>query len=215
MSFEGEWGEPKAAAAMRLNQAGGSGGSAAGEGAADYVVSDDDLGDIGHAAFGLFNSLESVGKHAKAVSDTAGKSLKSDGFDTGAAFTEVIGTWEKQVMNYAILADINLNKEYPADTLRDAGRTVGFLEQARQLTIDVDESKDLRDTSWDQRWGYHLVGAIANQFGGDIAQRGVDAITAAWAEEEKDFSPDRGVNTQIRDAADHGNDKVNGVGGEK
>lgn len=100
------------------------------------------------------------------------------------------------------------------------------------------------------------MGAIANQFGGDIAQRGVDAITAAWAEEEgnrigekatedrkanheernlqlraiadhwyaentewaeeeKDFSPDRGVYTQIRDAADHGNDKVNGVGGEK
>ncbi|MFD5972076.1 hypothetical protein [Streptomyces bacillaris] len=100
------------------------------------------------------------------------------------------------------------------------------------------------------------MGAIANQFGGDIAQRCVDAITAAWAEEEgnrigekatedrkanheernlqlraiadhwyaentewaeeeKDFSPDRGVYTQIRDAADHGNDKVNGVGGEK
>ncbi|MFF6907321.1 hypothetical protein ACFY9Q_15400 [Streptomyces sp. NPDC012389] len=159
-------------------------------------------------------------------------------------------------MNYAILADINLNKEHPEDTLRDAGRTVGFLEQARQLTINTDESKDLRDTSWDQRWGYHVVGAIANQFGGDIAQRGVDAITAAWAEEEgnrigekatddrkanheernlqlraiadhwyaensewaeneKDFSKDRGVYTQIRDAADHGNHKADGVGGEK
>ncbi|MGW7225524.1 hypothetical protein [Streptomyces cyaneofuscatus] len=159
-------------------------------------------------------------------------------------------------MNYAILADINLNKEHPEDTLRDAGRTVGFLEQARQLTINTDESKDLRDTSWDQRWGYHVVGAIANQFGGDIAQRGVDAITAAWAEEEgnrigdkatddrkanheernlqlraiadhwyaensewaekeTDFSKDRGVYTQIRDAADHGNHKADGVGGEK
>ncbi|MFC9172720.1 hypothetical protein [Streptomyces sp. DSS69] len=159
-------------------------------------------------------------------------------------------------MNYAILADINLNKEHPEDTLRDAGRTVGFLEQARQLTINTDESKDLRDTSWDQRWGYHVVGTIANQFGGDIAQRGVDVITAAWAEEEgnrigekatddrkanheernlqlraiadhwyaensewaqneKDFSKDRGVYTQIRDAADHGNHKADGVGGEK
>ncbi|MFE9238716.1 hypothetical protein [Streptomyces sp. NPDC007007] len=158
-------------------------------------------------------------------------------------------------MNYAIIADINLNKEYPADTLSDAGRTIGFLEQARQLTINVDESKDLRDISWDQRWGYHVVGAIANQFGGDIAQRGVDAITAAWAEEEqgrvgdkatedrkanheernlqlqaiadhwyaentewaeeKELSPDRGVYTLIRDAADHGNDGVDRVGGEK
>ncbi|MEU0623316.1 hypothetical protein ABZ329_21010 [Streptomyces rubiginosohelvolus] len=93
MSFEQEWGELKAAAAMRLNQAGGSGP----KGSADFVVKDDELGGIGHAAFDLFNGLETAGKHAKAASGTAGKGLKGDGFDTGAAFTEVIGTWEKQV----------------------------------------------------------------------------------------------------------------------
>ncbi|NML55059.1 hypothetical protein HHL19_34735 [Streptomyces sp. R302] len=87
-------------------------------------------------------------------------------------------------INYAILADINTEKENPEDSLLNAGSTVGFLEQARQLTINADEAKDLRDTSWDQRWNYHIVGGIANQFGGDWAQRGVDAITAAWAEEE-------------------------------
>ncbi|MFH9295705.1 hypothetical protein [Streptomyces sp. NPDC017520] len=97
MSFEEEWGQLKAAAAMRLNSAGDSGGSGAAKGSADYVVSDDELGDIGHAAFGLFNGLESTGKHAKVASETAGTSLKGDGFDTGAAFTEVIGTWETQV----------------------------------------------------------------------------------------------------------------------
>ncbi|WP_030581352.1 hypothetical protein [Streptomyces anulatus] len=99
MSFEQEWGELKAAAAMRLNQVGGTGGTGGSgpKGAADYVVADDELGDIGHAAFDLFNGLESTGKHAKAASETAGKGLKGDGFDTGAAFTEVIGTWEKQV----------------------------------------------------------------------------------------------------------------------
>ncbi|MFJ2025353.1 hypothetical protein ACIODW_16370 [Streptomyces sp. NPDC087897] len=96
MSFEQEWGELKAAAAMRLNQAPGSGGSGP-KGSADLVVADDELGGIGHAAFNLFNGLEPAGKHAKAASETAGTSLKGDGFDTGAAFTEVIGTWEKQV----------------------------------------------------------------------------------------------------------------------
>ncbi|MFE1367919.1 hypothetical protein ACH4KO_33675 [Streptomyces anulatus] len=96
MSFDEEWGALKAAAAMRLNQVGGSGGSGP-KGSADYVVNDDELGAIGSAAFKLFNGLEPTGKHAKAASETAGTSLKGDGFDTGAAFTEVIGTWDKQV----------------------------------------------------------------------------------------------------------------------
>ncbi|GGY62231.1 hypothetical protein GCM10010342_57630 [Streptomyces anulatus] len=96
MSFEEEWGALKAAAAMRLNQVGGSGGSGP-KGSADYVVNDDELGGIGSAAFKLFNGLEPTGKHAKAASETAGTSLKGDGFDTGAAFTEVIETWDKQV----------------------------------------------------------------------------------------------------------------------
>ncbi|MGW6723832.1 hypothetical protein [Streptomyces sp. NPDC054995] len=99
MSFEQEWGELKAAAATRLNQVGGTGGTGGSgpKGAADYEVPDDQLGDIGHAAFNLFNGFEPTGKHAKAASETAGTSLKGDGFDSGAAFTEVIGTWEKQV----------------------------------------------------------------------------------------------------------------------
>ncbi|OLO32959.1 hypothetical protein PZ61_0222260 [Streptomyces sp. MNU77] len=96
MSFVQEWGELKAAAAMRLNQAGGTGGSGP-KGSADFVVKDDELGGIGHAAFGLFNKLEPTGKHAKTASETASKGLTGDGFTTGAAFTEVIGTWEKQV----------------------------------------------------------------------------------------------------------------------
>lgn len=97
MSFEELWAAEKAAVTMRLNQVGGTGGSASGAGAADYVVPDDELGDIGHAAFGLFNGLESAGKHANAASRTAGTSLKGEGFDLGAAFTEVNRTWETQV----------------------------------------------------------------------------------------------------------------------
>ncbi|MFE2285094.1 hypothetical protein ACFXDJ_13075 [Streptomyces sp. NPDC059443] len=96
MSFDEEWAAEQASVAMRLNQAGSGGGSAP-AGSADYVVEDDDLGEIGHAAHGLFNGLEPAGKHANAASESAGSSLKGDGFDTGAALSEVNKTWETQV----------------------------------------------------------------------------------------------------------------------
>lgn len=100
MSFEDEWAAEKAAVAMRLNQlpdAGGGSTAPPAKGSADYVVEDDDLGDIGHAAHGLFTGLEPAGKHANTASETAGTSLKGDGFDSGAALTEVNKTWETQV----------------------------------------------------------------------------------------------------------------------
>ncbi|MET9372856.1 hypothetical protein ABZX98_01690 [Streptomyces sp. NPDC002992] len=85
MSFDDEWGETKAVG-TRLNQlpAEGSGGPAPKPGSGDYVVHDDELGDIGHAAYGLFNGLQAAGKHAHTASETAGTSLKGDGFDCGA-----------------------------------------------------------------------------------------------------------------------------------
>ncbi|GGV29813.1 hypothetical protein GCM10010293_29750 [Streptomyces griseoflavus] len=94
MSFDDEWASAKTTA-MHLNGAGG--GATAKPGTADYVVEDDELGDIGHAAFDLFNGLDSGGKHAAAASGTAGTSLKGDGFASGAALTEVNKTWETQV----------------------------------------------------------------------------------------------------------------------
>ncbi|MGW2084862.1 hypothetical protein [Streptomyces sp. NPDC001880] len=97
MSFADEWGAEKAAVAMRLNQADSTGSSTSAKGTADYVVPDDELGDIGHTAYGLFNGLQSGGKHANAASETAGTSLKGDGFDSGAALAEVNRTWETQV----------------------------------------------------------------------------------------------------------------------
>ncbi|MEU0086969.1 hypothetical protein [Streptomyces sp. NPDC006274] len=96
MSFDDEWASVKTVA-MRLNNADSAAGSKPGPGSADYVVEDDELGDVGHAAYGLFNGLESAGKHANAVSETAGTSLKGDGFDSGAALSEVNKTWETQV----------------------------------------------------------------------------------------------------------------------
>ncbi|MFI8520884.1 hypothetical protein ACIGEZ_24105 [Streptomyces sp. NPDC085481] len=97
MSFDDEWAAEKAAVAMRLNKADSAGGSTPAKGSADYVVEDDDLGEIGHAAYGLFNGLEPAGKHANTASETAGTSLKGDGFDSGAALTEVNRTWGTQV----------------------------------------------------------------------------------------------------------------------
>ncbi|MFD8979463.1 hypothetical protein [Streptomyces sp. NPDC059564] len=97
MSFEEEWAAEMAAVTMRLNQADSTGGSAPAAGSADYVVEDDDLGTIGHAANGLFNGLQPAGKHASAASESAGSSLKGDGFDTGAALSGVNKTWETQV----------------------------------------------------------------------------------------------------------------------
>ena len=46
MSFDDEWASAKTAA-MRVNNAGGDGGSKPKPGSADYVVEDDELGDIG------------------------------------------------------------------------------------------------------------------------------------------------------------------------
>lgn len=96
MSFDDEWTSAKTVA-MRVNNADSTGGSKPKPGSVDYVVEDDELGDIGHAAFGLFNGLESGGKHAAAASETAGSGLTGDGFDTGAALTEVKQTWDTQV----------------------------------------------------------------------------------------------------------------------
>lgn len=59
MSFGDEWDAEKTAVAMRLNQADRPGGSTTAKGSADHVAADDELGDIGHAAYGLFNGLES------------------------------------------------------------------------------------------------------------------------------------------------------------
>ncbi|MFG3344302.1 hypothetical protein ACGF1Z_04455 [Streptomyces sp. NPDC048018] len=84
MSFDEEWAAEKAAVSMRLNQADSTGGSTPAKGTGDYEVEDDDLGDIGHAAHGLFSGREPGGKHADAVSETAVTSLKGDGFDAGA-----------------------------------------------------------------------------------------------------------------------------------
>ncbi|MEU6016714.1 hypothetical protein ABZ826_22460 [Streptomyces sp. NPDC047515] len=62
-----------------------TGGSTPAKRSADYVVADDELGDINHAAYGLFDGLEPGGKHANAASETAGTSGVGDTAEVGAA----------------------------------------------------------------------------------------------------------------------------------
>ncbi|MEW1720765.1 hypothetical protein [Streptomyces sp. NPDC093109] len=88
-------------------------------------------------------------------------------------------------MNYAINAEINTEKDRPEDSLRNAGRTIGFLEQAREATINDEEDNDIRDISWNQRWIYHSIGGVITPFS-DMGQRGIDVITAAWAQDQSD-----------------------------
>lgn len=91
-------------------------------------------------------------------------------------------------MNYAILHDIHTEKEHPEDSLDRAGRTVGFLEEARYQATNDKRDGDLTDASWKKNWAYHLAGGAVTPLGGgkigDPLQRGVDVIATAWLQEE-------------------------------
>ncbi|MFE2979427.1 hypothetical protein [Streptomyces sp. NPDC059258] len=107
MTFEDEWQQQKADVAaqhgssMRLNGVPsydpGGPHMGAGPGTEDYVVFDDDLGQVGHDAFLLFDDMRGAGKHARTETGTAATSLQGDGFAMGKAMAEVNKVWERQV----------------------------------------------------------------------------------------------------------------------
>ncbi|MEU1279499.1 hypothetical protein [Streptomyces sp. NPDC005805] len=86
-------------------------------------------------------------------------------------------------MNYAMLQDFNDAGRAPEDTLRSAGHTVGFMEEARYNAL----KGDLKDYTWEKAWSYHASGAALNFIPvvGDIAQRGADVVTTAWIMDEQ------------------------------
>ncbi|MEU4919964.1 hypothetical protein AB0G29_11455 [Streptomyces parvus] len=102
-------------------------------------------------------------------------------------------TWDRDQNAYGMLneglnqemyRDIRENKaEDPKETLLRAGGTVGFLEQARYQALVTDK----HDPSWDAKWLYHGFGSIVNFVPGvgDLAQRGVDAVTYEWQQQEQ------------------------------
>ncbi|HEX5569661.1 MAG TPA: hypothetical protein VFY14_22540 [Streptomyces sp.] len=137
-----------------------------------------------------------LGNHGETVHRAMSDPIGSDELD-GAQLMEVskqisrnrdaYGILNEQ-MNYAIVGDIHTEKDHPEDSLDKAGRTIGFLEEARYQATNDEKDGDLTDASWKKNWAYHLVGGAANVFGGplgDPLQRGVDVVATAWLEEEQ------------------------------
>ncbi|MFJ1618199.1 MULTISPECIES: hypothetical protein [unclassified Streptomyces] len=92
-----------------------------------------------------------------------------------------------QVMHQPIVADILTENAHPEDSLDRAGRTIGFLEEARYQATNTDKGEALADASWDKTWRYHIVGGLLTPWHpvGDAVQRGVDVITAKMLEDEQ------------------------------
>ncbi|MFB7528060.1 hypothetical protein ACFC0C_07385 [Streptomyces sp. NPDC056178] len=88
-------------------------------------------------------------------------------------------------INHEIVRDISTNED-PEESWRKAGRTVGFLEEARYqgLQVDVDDAKS--KAAWEAKMDYHRWGGVANfiPHAGDAVQREVDVLTSKWLEEE-------------------------------
>ncbi|MFF3688054.1 hypothetical protein [Streptomyces sp. NPDC002187] len=92
-----------------------------------------------------------------------------------------------QVMHQPIVADIVTEKAHPEDSLDRAGRTIGFLEEARYQATNTDKGEALADASWDKAWRYHIVGGLVTPWSPamDSVQRGVDLVTAKMLEDEQ------------------------------
>ncbi|MFD4371210.1 hypothetical protein [Streptomyces sp. NPDC058486] len=92
-----------------------------------------------------------------------------------------------QVMHQSVVADIMTEKGHPEDSLDRAGRTIGFLEEARYQATNTDKGEALADASWEKSWRYHIVGGLLTPWhpAGDAVQRGVDMITAKMLEDEQ------------------------------
>lgn len=90
-------------------------------------------------------------------------------------------------MHGAITADIYTEKAHPEDSLDRAGRTIGFLEEARYQATKGDKDERLADASWEKAGRYHVIGGLVTPWhpAGDAAQRVVDLVTSKMLEDEQ------------------------------
>ncbi|MES9809740.1 hypothetical protein [Streptomyces cinereoruber] len=90
-------------------------------------------------------------------------------------------------MHGAIAADIYTEKTHPEDSLDRAGRTIGFLEEARYQATNDEKGEKLADASWEKAGRYHVIGGLVTPWhpAGDAAQRVVDLITSKMLEDEQ------------------------------
>lgn len=95
-------------------------------------------------------------------------------------------------VNHAIVADIHEpHQNYPHDSLIQAGRTVGFLEQAR-----VDSAGDPETAEFKHKWVVdQAIGYIP--VGGDEIQSGVDYVTDRWLADEQKKLDDKAADENI------------------
>ncbi|MCQ0001431.1 hypothetical protein [Streptomyces sudanensis] len=98
------------------------------------------------------------------------------------AYTELV-----RQMHGAVTADIYTEKAHPEDSLDRAGRTVGFLEEARYQATNDEKGEKLTDASWEKVGRYHIIGGLVTPWhpAGDAAQRVVDAVTSKMLEDEQ------------------------------
>ncbi|MFI8005339.1 hypothetical protein [Streptomyces sp. NPDC086010] len=98
MTFDAEWAALRAESTqrvdMRLNSIpadGGSGGG--GPSSADLAVNQDNLGAIGHDAYGLRTRLSKDGDHARPSTFDAAIALTNGNFTSGSALLKVHDRW--------------------------------------------------------------------------------------------------------------------------
>ncbi|MFI2291368.1 hypothetical protein [Streptomyces niveus] len=90
-------------------------------------------------------------------------------------------------MHSAVVADIYAEKAHPEDSLDRAGRTIGFLEEARYQATNDEKGEKLADASWEKTGRYHVIGGLVTPWhpAGDAAQRVVDMVTSKMLEDEQ------------------------------
>ncbi|WP_335941309.1 hypothetical protein [Streptomyces sp. PTD5-9] len=97
MAFDEEWATLRAESTQRvntrLNGVDDGNGGRSGTGKADLAVNQDNLGSIGHEAYGLHTRLSKDGDHARPSTFEASLALNNGNFSSGAALLKVHDRW--------------------------------------------------------------------------------------------------------------------------
>ncbi|MFF1459903.1 hypothetical protein [Streptomyces sp. NPDC058330] len=98
MTFDAEWSALRAESTqrvdMRLNGVTAEGGRSGGPADADLAVNQDNLGAIGHDAYGLRTRLSKEGDHARPSTFDAAIALTNGNFSSGSALLKVHDRWQ-------------------------------------------------------------------------------------------------------------------------
>ncbi|MEV2243583.1 hypothetical protein [Streptomyces sp. NPDC049970] len=97
MTFDAEWAALRAESTqrvdMRLNSTPADGGGSSGPSSADLAVNQDNIGAIGHDAYGLRTRLSKEGDHARPSTFDAAIALTNGNFSSGSALLKVHDRW--------------------------------------------------------------------------------------------------------------------------